>query len=183
MADAGIARSRRKIILVSIAVVALALIAGSITFAVRHTNGTSPPPTLPTGDVSPQSNVSVIDDCANAGRVEPSSIMLLCGSGGATASSLSWSQWTSDQAVGRGLVNILNCVPSCANGTESAYRASLILSEPVRASSGAEYFTRITVSFLDKGPSGARNAVYKDCYDSPPAPFLPKCPADEQGAT
>jgi hypothetical protein len=184
LADASRGRSRIRgtTVRLSIAVLALVLIVGSIVFAVTHKGGTSPPSTLPQGDVPPQSSVSIIDDCASAGRVEPSSIMLLCGSGGATASSLSWSQWTSEHAVGLGVVNILSCVPNCANGTESAYRVSLTLSEPVRAQSGALYFTRITLSYLDKSPTGARNVVYKDCYDTPPAPFLPKCPADEQGA-
>jgi hypothetical protein len=182
---AGTSRSRitGTAIRLSIAILALAVIGGSIAFAVTYTDNTSAPSTLPKGDVPPQSTVSVIDDCASSGRIEPSSITLLCGDGGATASSLSWSQWTSKQAIGRGVVNILSCVPNCVNGSESAYGVRLTLSEPVRARSGALYFTRITLSYLGSSPpTGPRSAVYKDCYDTPPAPFLPKCPANEQGA-
>jgi hypothetical protein len=175
--------TKRKLVLASVAAIALALIAGSVAFAVTHTESTSPPSTLPNGDAKPQSTVAIIDDCGNVGRIEPSSIMLLCGDGTATATSLSWTQWTSQQAIGKGQVNIVNCVPDCANGTDIAYHVTLRLSEPVRAHSGARYFTRIALSYLGKGPSGARTSVYKDCYDAPPAPYLPQCPADEQGAT
>lgn len=85
-------------------------------------------------------------------------------------------------AEGQGTVNEVSCVPNCADGKEVAYSANLTLSEPVTAKSGKEYFTRITVSYIGKGPNGAITELYKDCFDTPPAPFVLACPADEQGA-
>jgi hypothetical protein len=169
---------------ITISGIALAIVIGSVAFALSNKSSTQPPASLLHGNVQPQSSVAVIDNCDNVGKVEPSSIVLNCGSGGGTASRLAWSQWTTTKAVGRGTVNLLNCVPNCASGQDVAYQISLTLSEPVRAASGARYFTRITLSFLRTPSAGiARSAVYKDCFDTPPAPDLPKCPADEQGAT
>ena len=169
---------------IAISVIALAIVIGSVVFALTNKSSTRPPGSLPNGDVPPKSSVAVIDNCTDVGQIEPSSIVLNCGSGGGTASTLTWSQWAAEGAVGRGTVNLLTCNPTCASGQDVAYQISLTLSEPVRAASGARYFTRITLSFIGVAPSGfARTAVYKDCYDTPPAPDLPRCPADERGAT
>jgi hypothetical protein len=168
----------------AISAVALAVVIASMVFALTTKTSTTPPSSLPNGDVQPQSSVAVIDNCLNVGRIEPASIVLYCGTGAGIANGLIWSQWTADKAVGRGTVNLVDCNPNCANGPDVAYQISLTLSEPVRAASGARYFTRVTVSFLSKAPAGvARTAVFKECFDTPPAPDLPKCPADEQGAT
>jgi len=169
---------------IAISAAALAILIGSVAFALTNTSSTAPPGSLPNGDVPPQSSAAVVDDCYDAGKIEPGSITLNCGSGGATASRLTWSRWTADEAIGQGTVNVLNCNPTCASGPDVAYQAGVTLSEPVRAASGARLFTRVTLLFLGKAPAGlGRTAVYKDCFDLPPAPDLPRCPADEQGAT
>jgi hypothetical protein len=161
---------------------ALLAVALSVIFAVMHTNGTSGPSPVSPGNIQPQSDVLIIDNCSNEGRFEPAAIILTCGDGTATANGLSWSQWDSTTAVAHGTVNQVSCVPDCANGQDVAYTATLTLSEPVKASSGKQYFTRITVYYPGKRPPGSATVVYKDCYDTPPAPFLPNCPADERGA-
>jgi hypothetical protein len=174
-------RPARTIIWLATGAVVVVAVALSVTFAITHTNGTSAP-TGPSGNVQPQSGLQVIDDCANTGRIEPVSIILACGTGSTVAHRLRWTEWDSDTAVGTGSIDEVSCVPNCASGADITYHVRLTLSAPVRAGSGTRYFTLITVSYLGKGPSGSRTTVYKDCYDTPPAPYLPRCPASEQGA-
>jgi hypothetical protein len=157
-------------------------VALAVIFAVRHTNGTSGPSDVVSGNAQPQSDVLIVDDCTDEGRFEPTTIQLTCGDGTAVAGNLTWSEWNSTIAVGQGTVNEVSCVPDCADGKDVVYSAKFTLSEPVRAESGKEYFTRVAISYIGKGPNGASTALYKDCFDTPPAPFIPACPADERGA-
>jgi hypothetical protein len=181
---AGRRKAIRWIIRAFIAAIVLAVALVSIlVFAIGHKNSTSPPVTQASGNVQPQSAVLVNDNCDNPGRIEPVSIQLTCGDGTAYANHLSWRQWSRETAIGTGTINVVNCVPDCANGQDVAYRMRLELSEPVRAGSGAYYFTRVNVLYLDRGPSGAHMTVYKDCFDTPPAPFVPRCPPNCQGGT
>jgi hypothetical protein len=163
------------------ALVLLAMVL-SVIFAVTHKSG-APTSVGVAGNVQPQSTVLITDDCSNAGRIEPSSIVLTCGDGTAVAKDLSWSQWTASTALGRGIIDEVSCVPDCADGRDVTYHVRLTLSSPVRAGSGMHYFTKITVSYLGKGPSGAHMAMYNDCYARPSAPFLPRCPPNERATT
>lgn len=166
-------------------VIAVSAITLSIIFAVTHTSGNSRPSDVSPGNIQPQSGVLVSDNCGfdnDEGVFEPVTIQLTCGSGTAVAGNLTWSQWGSTTAVGQGNVNEVSCVPDCADGKDVVYKAGLTLSEPVKAGNGKEYFTRITVSFIGSGPNGSSGQLFKDCFDTPPAPYIPACPPDEQGA-
>jgi hypothetical protein len=167
---------KHKAIWLSFGVAVLAAVVVIVVLAITHTNGSSEPSFTRPGDVTPQSNVAIIDNCANAGRVEPATIQLTCGSGTTVADGLSWNQWSSGIATGHGVINEVSCVPNCAKGKDIAYKVALALSQPVRAHSGARYFTRITVTYLGNSPTGNQTVVYTDCYVSPPAPYLPQCP-------
>ena len=165
-----------------VVVVAIAL---SIIFAATHTNGSSGPDTVAPGNIQPQSDVLVSDDCGfnnDEGVFEPAKIQLTCGDGTVVAGNLTWSLWGSTMAEGKGSLNEVSCVPDCADGKDVAYKAQLTLSEPVKAGTGKEYFTRIAVSFIGNGPNGSSSQLFKDCSDAPPAPYVPPCPADEKGA-
>jgi len=166
-------------------VVVVVAIVLSIIFAVTHTNGNSGPGTVSPGNMQPQSDVLVSDDCGfnnDEGVFEPATIQLTCGDGTVVAGNLTWSMWGSTTAVGQGSVNEVTCTPDCADGKDVAYKAELTLSEPVKAGTGKEYFTRIVVSFIGSGPNGSSSQLFKDCFDTPPAPYIPPCPADRQGA-
>lgn len=183
----GIRRSRRTTaIWTGSGVIAVAAIALAITFAVTHKSGNSQPPGVPTGNAVPQSNVLLSDQCGTTndeGLYEPTTIDLTCGDGEEQTSDMTWSQWGSSNAVGHGTINEDSCIPDCANGKDVAYKVAVALSEPVKAADGKEYFTRVAVSFIGKSPDGSSSQLYKDCSDKPNAPYVPKCPADEQGAT
>ena len=76
-----------------IAAVAIAL---AVTFAVTHTNGKSGPNDVTSGNVPPQSDVLISDDCAtqnDEGLYEPAMIQLTCGDGTIVANSFTWSYW------------------------------------------------------------------------------------------
>jgi hypothetical protein len=166
----------RKAIWLSVGAVALAVCVWAVVFGITHTNGSSGPSLTPSGDVVPQSHVVIVDDCNNAGRVEPRTIQLTCGDGSAVASDLAWSRWSASAATGHGVINQVSCVPNCASGKDVAYRVDLTLSKPVRTQNGAVDFTRIVVTFLGKSPDGVSTVAYSDCFAKPPAFYLPKCP-------
>jgi hypothetical protein len=171
----------RRLVLALSGVVLLAVAAVAVIFGVSYHSSKSAPAAMPSGDAPPASSVLVDDDCANTGRYEPTTITFTCGDGTAAAQDLSWSRWGASEAVGHGTVNQVSCVPNCANGQDVSYRVQLTLSEPIKAASGTAYFTRITVTFLGSSPpGGSRTEMFKDCSDSPPAPYVPRCPADER---
>jgi hypothetical protein len=158
----------------------------SVLFAAKHTNGTSGPSDISPGNASPQSNVLLSDDCGftnDEGLFEPSTIQLTCGDGEIVAGRLTWSQWGATTAMGQGSINEVSCVPDCADGKDVVYKAKLTLSEPMKAGSGRMYFTKIQVSFIDRGPNGDSSQQFTDCFVTPPAPYIPPCPANERGAS
>lgn len=175
----------RRMLWLNSSVLVVIAIALSILFAVKHTNGTSGPNDISPGNAKPQSNVLVIDNCGftnDEGVFEPTTIQLACGDGIVVAGSLAWTKWGPAMAVGQGDVNEVSCVPNCAAGKDIVYKAKLTLSEPVKAGSGHMYFTRILVSFIGNGPNRTSSQLFKDCYDTPTAPYIPPCPANERGA-
>lgn len=52
------------------------------------------------------------------------------GDGGNVVGRISWSSWGPEQAVGLGIWSYLDCVPDCADGSDTPYPATLTLSEP-----------------------------------------------------
>jgi hypothetical protein len=133
-----------------------------------------------TGAAAPK--LPLVDwNCLMTGQVRPARIVLACGDGNAVAENLTWLKWNSKAAVGMGKLNQNDCAPDCAQGTFHLYPARFVLSETVPAA-GRPYFTRVTVTFADNNPAGQRVEMVKDCYDTPPAPYVPRCPADLQGA-
>src|SRR5262249_46637903 len=53
---------------------------------------------------------------------------------GNIVSDISWSSWGPQQAVGHGTWRYQDCVPSCAEGSETPYPATIILSQVVNGS-------------------------------------------------
>jgi len=120
--------------------------------------------------------------CTVPGVAKPTTIILACGDGNAVAEQLHWQRWGTRRASGTGVVRQNDCTPDCAAGTFHVYPATFTLSEIVPAN-GRRYFTRVTIRFTKGVPlPGHRVESVKDCFDHPPAPFVPRCPADLQGA-
>ena len=178
-------RKRRSGILWAGGVIVVAVMALAITFAVTHTNENSRPNDVTPGNVQPQSNVLVGDNCGDQndeGLYEPATIVLACGDGTLVANGLTWSQWGTTTATGHGTVNEVSCVPNCAEGKDVAYEVTVTLSRPVRAENGKEYFVRITLLFTGDHPGGSSTQMFKACADTPPVPYIPACPPGDRGA-
>jgi hypothetical protein len=120
-------------------------------------------------------------NCYSVGQVKPSQIVLACGDGNAVALGLTWSAWTGQGAQGVGYLKQNTCTPDCAAGVFVNYPAHFALSETVSAA-GRAYFTRVTITFTGKSPIGRTSESVKDCFDTPPSAYVPRCPADLQGA-
>lgn len=178
-------KRRSRILWGSGGIIAAVAIALAVTFAVTHTNGKSGPNDVTPGNVPPQSDVLISDDCAtqnDEGLYEPAMIQLTCGDGTIVANSLTWSYWGTTSATGHGTVNEVSCVPDCADGKDVAYQVTVALSRPVKAGNGKDYFVRITLTFTDDYPSGSSTQIFKDCDDTPSVPYIPACPPSDQGA-
>lgn len=75
-------------------------------------------------------------------------IIVFSGDATNVVSHITWSSWTATGAVGHGTWKYLNCMPSCATGSETPYPATLILSQPIDGT-----FTQINETTL--GPEGS----------------------------
>jgi hypothetical protein len=119
-------------------------------------------------------------NCVN-GKVKPSTIILACGDGNAVAEQLRWTQWKSARAIGTGILRQNDCTPDCADGVFSNYPARFMLTETTPVGH-VKFFTRVTITFSGKDPVGKKTESVKDCWDTPPTPDQPECPANLQGA-
>ncbi|HEY1624076.1 MAG TPA: hypothetical protein VGG16_09780 [Streptosporangiaceae bacterium] len=88
-------------------------------------------------------------DCLDHAVAKPSSYILTCADAGSVLASLSWTSWTSQQAVAVGVHELNNCTPNCAAGTFVRYPAVITFwrPEPVPGHAGETYFSRITVRY------------------------------------
>ena len=77
------------------------------------------------------------------------------GDAGDIVTDMTWSSWTTSQAVGNGTWTYQNCVPDCANGTDTPNPATIVLSDPVNG-----VFTCMTETTT--GPEG-----YMDTFTYP----------------
>jgi hypothetical protein len=165
LTDVGVWRARsslksRLLLVLGILVVSSYVWAGPATAATKT-------PRLPLVDWN----------CYSPGKVEPTQILLACGDGNAVMKHLTWTTWTTTSATGQGVLESNDCHPSCVGGTFHTYPARFTLTETVRAS-GRNYFTRVTMQFTAKRPSGRKSVSVSDCFATPPKPFIPRCPAD-----
>jgi hypothetical protein len=119
--------------------------------------------------------------CTSPGLTRPDRIILACGDGNAIAQNLSWSKWGPRSATASGALRQNDCTPDCAEGTFHAFPARFVLSEMV-AAAGRNYFTRVTIRFAGREPSGRRVETVSDCFVSPPERYIPRCPANLRGA-
>lgn len=88
---------------------------------------------------------------------------------GSTSSHLVWTTWSSRQGRGRGADWHNNCVPNCAEGTFTAYPATVRVYRPRRVA-GYLLFTRMTTTYIRTQPPypGYRRpaVTYKLDYDA-----------------
>jgi hypothetical protein len=95
---------------------------------------------------------------ADKARYKPTTVYVLCGDGNFRMTHLRWTRWTHTSAAGRGAAKVNNCDPSCAGGTIESYKAKLVASRPKECPNGKMEFVRLTYSFPDQKPDGARRS-------------------------
>jgi hypothetical protein len=76
---------------------------------------------------------------------------------------------------GLGVLRQNDCTPDWANGTFDVFPAWFFPSDIVTAA-GQRYFTSMKLRFPGVEPAGHRTEALTDCYVSPPAAYIPKCP-------
>jgi hypothetical protein len=89
-------------------------------------------------------------DTCNSGnltamRTEPAQIVTT-GDGSGFVKGLTWSGWGTATALGSGLLEIDNCIPNCAQGTFTAYQATVTLSGLTPYGGGAEAYADMTIT-------------------------------------
>lgn len=103
--------------------------------------------------LTPISDVSGLRSAAVAGTPKASPATLIVGSwsgmrpttidysadAGNIVTGISWSSWTATEAQGEGTSNIQNCIPNCAQGTQTPYPTTIMLIAP-----HGGHFTEIT---------------------------------------
>lgn len=94
--------------------------------------------------------------------------------GGATArrgSSIHWSQWTAQVALGTGFDHVHSCIPICALGASHSYQVRIELWRP-RTLHGALVFTRMTTFYTGSHPrSDPQHYTFTDMYFGRPGGF------------
>jgi Cu/Zn superoxide dismutase len=91
----------------------------------------------------------VVFDCLNHAVAEPGNYILTCADAGSVLANLTWTSWTSAQAVAVGVHKLNDCTPDCAEGKFNQYPAAITFwrPEPVAGHPGETYFSRITVRY------------------------------------
>ena len=102
----------------------------------------------------------VIPGCGGSDRArfKPTTVYVLCGDGNFRVTNLRWRSWTRTSATGRGTAKVNNCMPSCADGKIESYKSKLVASRPKTCPNGKREFVRLTYSFPDEKPAGARRS-------------------------
>jgi hypothetical protein len=66
---------------------------------------------------------------------------------------MTWSQWNSTSAIGRGYLHQNDCTPNCASGKFINYRATVTLLQVVDTKRYGDLFTKAVFHYTDDGKS------------------------------
>lgn len=137
-----------------------------------HLSTTSPAPVSPSAPsataqaTTAAAPLPAVIDCVTP-KLRPKAISLACGDGTIALVGLTWADWTATAATGQGTFWENLCVPDCAEGKAAKYPVAVTLSA-VEASPGAQWFSRLTVTWLASRPPNQTPDAYT--LPSPPAP-------------
>jgi hypothetical protein len=88
-----------------------------------------------------------IQDITSVPKIKPSRIVL---TNHAAVSRLRWSSYGGTRATATGKLNLVQCEPTCAEGTSLKYRARITVSAP-RTCEEKRYYTKIRVRYRSSG--------------------------------
>jgi hypothetical protein len=103
--------------------------------------------------------------CGDKPAYKPKRVIVSCGDGAFRVNKLKWSTWTRKTAIGNGTARVLTCEPSCAEGKFKSYPIKLSADRAKKCPKNGRQFTRLTYSFKDTKPRGARrtDSVARPC--------------------
>jgi hypothetical protein len=122
---------------------ALALAIGLLAFAAANAAGASH---------------TLIPGCGDSASYKPKSVIIACGDGAFRVAKLKWSSWRNTKAVGKGTAKVNTCKPNCAAGKFKSYPVKLTADKPGSCPNGKRAFTRLTYTFSDTKPKGAKRS-------------------------
>lgn len=100
--------------------------------------------------------------CGDKPAYKPKRVIIACGDGAFRVHGLKWSTWTRKTASGNGTADVLTCDPSCAGGQFKSYPIKLTADRPKACPKNGRQFTRLTYSFKNKKPKGAKSTESLD---------------------
>ncbi|MGV9991168.1 hypothetical protein [Streptomyces sp. NPDC003374] len=109
----------------------------------------------------------VLVDCLWHPRTQPGAFILACGDGNSRLSSLGWTQWNAQAAVGRGVNLVNDCKPYCAAGKFHSYPVLVRLERPApwKKDPQVRRFTQLTLVFTGARPEGYDRVVTYPLWD------------------
>lgn len=82
----------------------------------------------------------------------PQSMTMTCADGGEVVNQIDWRIWDSTIAMGTGTVTANNCDPSCADGLNIDYPATVLM-DTVETNGSGPQFTRTVIIYGDRTPN------------------------------
>jgi hypothetical protein len=106
------------------------------------------PATTPT-PAAPATAVTVctspVVTCAGEMRTEPA-IVAVSADGSGYVNHLTWSSWGNATAQGTGTLEVDNCEPNCAQGTDTGYPATITISDLTPYGNGEQAYADMAIS-------------------------------------
>jgi hypothetical protein len=94
---------------------------------------------------------------------EPRQIVISCGDGGIAATTIRYSSYGAQVAVGSSVFRENDCSPSCAEGDFHNYRGTLRLIQIVHCADGRLYYSRLRYHFSGPAGTGTANITPYSC--------------------
>ena len=90
---------------------------------------------------------------------KPVELVLYCADAGQILTEISWSSWTSQEAIGTGTSTTNDCEPNCAAGTDVVTKVDIKLINPVTSEEGRQVFSQIEMQYENPQPSGVMDEI------------------------
>jgi hypothetical protein len=113
----------------------------------------SPATTTPPATTTTVGQVPTVPNCGG-GAYEPKTLLIVCGSGTAMATGVSWRSWTAAAASGTGTVHLV------VNDRATSALAEMTLDQVVNGPVGPQ-FSRLTVTWTGPSPDGKTQDIYR----------------------
>ncbi len=90
---------------------------------------------------------------------KPVELVLYCADAGQILNDISWSNWTSTEAIGEGTSTANDCEPTCVEGNDVVSTVEIKLTAPITGKSGKSVFSKVEIQYDKVQPSGLMDEV------------------------